>query len=69
MNVKNLEGVVALKTLTNGLLLVVYSNSMLRIFQISNFSLIEEINLLADSPVEGLKRVTEAFISFNADGT
>lgn len=69
MNVKNLEGVVALKTLTNGLLLVVYSNSMLRIFQISNFSLIEERNLLADSPVEGLKRVTEAFISFNADGT
>ena len=68
MNVKNLEGVVTLKTLTNGLLVVVYSSVMIRIFQISNFKLLFERNLVSDVPVVGLTKVTEACISFNPEG-
>jgi len=47
-NIKNLEGVVALKVLTNNLLAVTYTNGLFRVIQISNFSVLIETNLLGD---------------------
>ena len=41
-----MEGVIAIKVLTNNLLAVSYTNGLLRIIQVSNFSVLIETNLL-----------------------
>ena len=47
-NIKNLEGVLAFKALTNDLLAVVYTSGLFRVVDISNLAPMLEINLLAD---------------------
>ena len=45
-NAKNLEGVVAMKALSNNLLAVVYTNGLLRVFVVSSTSILVETNLI-----------------------
>ena len=61
-NIKNLEGVVAVKTLTNNLLAVVYTDGMFRVVDISTFSIVVQNNLLDDESRLGKEsgRVIEA---------
>ena len=47
-NIKNLNGVVALRVLTNNLLAALYTNGLLRIIQISGFTVVLETNLMQD---------------------
>ena len=65
-NERNLEGVVALKVLTNNLLAVAYTNGLFRIIQIHDLSVVIETNLLADEGKLGLDfgRIFEAQIAF-----
>ena len=66
-NIKNLEGVVALKVLTNNLLAIVYTNGLLRVIQLGDLSITTETNLLGDKgrlAQLGSGRVVEAQIAF-----
>ena len=54
-----MEGVIAIKVLTNNLLAVSYTNGLLRIIQVSNFSVLIETNLLESSDMNG-QRMVEA---------
>ena len=60
-----MEGVIAIKVLTNNLLAVSYTNGLLRIIQVSNFSLLIETNLLESSDMNG-QRMVEAQIESSA---
>ena len=68
-NERNLEGVVALKVLTNNLLAVAYTNGLLRVVQVSNLTVVIETNLLADEGRLGLDagRIFEAQIAFHTN--
>lgn len=50
-----MEGVLAIKVLSNNLIAVVYTNGLLRIIQISNFTVLVESNLLGDEGKFDLK--------------
>lgn len=65
-NIKNLEGVLALKVLTNNLLAVVYTSGLFRVIDISSLSMMLEINLLGDEGKLGIAsgRVIEAQIAY-----
>ena len=65
-NVKNLEGVVAIKALTNNLLAVVYSNGLLRVYGISTVSVIVESNILQIENDIEFDRIIDAQINFKA---
>ena len=63
---RNYEGVVALKILTNNLLAVIYSNGLLRVIQVSDFSIVMQTNVLADRELLekiGSSRLVEAKIA------
>lgn len=54
-----MEGVIAIKVLTNNLLAVTYTNGLFRIIQVSNFSVLIETNLLDGGDMIG-QRMVEA---------
>lgn len=68
-NVKNLEGVVAMKTLTNHLLVAVYTNGLFRVIQIPNLSVLVETNLFNDKGRLGdaAYKAVEAKIAFETN--
>lgn len=62
-----MEGVLAIKVLSNNLIAVVYTNGLLRIIQISNFIVLVESNLLGDEAKFDHKdyfRVFDAHLAF-----
>lgn len=67
-NIKNYEGVLAFKSMTNNLLAVVYTNGLFRIIDITTFAPILEVNVLADEGTLGLLsgRLIEGQIAFHA---
>jgi len=48
MNLKNNEGVVALKSLTNGLVAAIFSNGALRVVRASDGCVVVEMKLITD---------------------
>ena len=57
-NQSSFEGVVALHSMTNGLITAVYTSGLLKIVRLSDFSVIQEIDLLED--LEDFQRVVDA---------
>lgn len=50
---RNMEGVIAIKVLTNNLLAVTYTNGLFRVIQVSNFLVLVETNLLDGGVMAG----------------
>ena len=68
-NLRNFEGVVALKALSNGLLAVLYTSGLFRIVQISYLSVLVETELLEgdlDLARQGFDKISEAKLAFQA---
>ena len=57
-NQGSFEGVVALHSMTNGLIAAVFTSGLLKIVRVSDFSVVEEIDLLED--IEDFQRVVDA---------
>jgi len=51
MNLKNNEGVVALKALTNGLVAAIFSNGFLRVVRASDGSIVAEMKLITEGKI------------------
>ena len=51
MNLKNNEGVVALKSLTNGLVAAIFSNGALRVVRASDGCVVVEMKLFPDGKI------------------
>lgn len=58
-----MEGVLCIKVLTNNLLAVLYTNGLLRIIEVSDFSIKIETNLLQSADLNG-QRAVDAQITF-----
>ena len=58
-----MEGVLCIKVLTNNLLAVLYTNGLLRIIEVSDFSIKIETNLLESADLNG-QRAVDAQITF-----
>ena len=61
-----MEGVVAIKSLTNNLLAVVYSNGLLRVYSISEVSVIVETNILLTEYDTEFDRIVDAQVNFKS---
>ena len=61
-----MEGVVAIKSLTNNLLAVVYSNGLLRVYSISEVSVIVETNILLTECDTEFDRIVDAQVNFKS---
>ena len=51
MNLKNNEGVVALKTLTNGLVAAIFSNGAFRVVRVSDACVVAEMKLITEGKI------------------
>jgi hypothetical protein len=51
MNLKNNEGVVALKTLTNGLVAAIFSNGAFRVVRVSDGCVVAEMKLISEGKI------------------
>lgn len=63
MNLQNNEGVVALISLTNGVVAATFSNGMLKIFNVTDGSFLCEMRLVSEGKIEHAKLASHTFAS------